>query len=397
MNDVDITSFFSENYPIIYFFLARYTKKIPDNVPSDSLELAKGYFADLSNLDVDAFEKLVVKKYFPDEDVAERLKSDIKKAIPVVEKLINDISRDESLENYRKESINQTLRQEFSNQIQPIMYDVSESRISLFENDRVAFDIIIHNNDVDKKSTIVSFDVSIKKVFLIDNPFIIDGMNSNSERIIMFSRGRNYEDDSFLDNHRIISHEKRLSNTLKRRQEISIFEETIVSPEIDNVKSIINTALPGFVESDDDGSFLVNKEKKLSLSNLATGSKLFLILKILIEKNQLDKETLLILDEPESHLHPEWENIFAQIVVLLAKEVGVKILLTTHSSNFMLAIDAYTKKLDYLENTNFYKTERQSDDSVSYKLLNDNLEEIYDDFFEYFSEMKRLRDENSYL
>ena len=107
----------------------------------------------------------------------------------------------------------------------------------------------------------------------------------------------------------------------------------------------------------------------------------------------MDENTVLILDEPESHLHPEWENIVAEITVLLAKKLGVKILLTTHSSNFMLAVDAYMKKYDFIDKTNFYKTKIIDDGLVKYDLVNENMEKIYEEFYVPFSRMKQLRDE----
>lgn len=102
--------------------------------------------------------------------------------------------------------------------------------------------------------------------------------------------------------------------------------------------------------------FYVNGTTNLNAANLATGSKVFSIMKILLERGEIDKDTLLVLDEPEAHLHPKWQNAFAEIIMILVKEVGCNVLLTTHSSNFMLAIDAYMRKYGMDEKCNFYKT-----------------------------------------
>ena len=78
---------------------------------------------------------------------------------------------------------------------------------------------------------------------------------------------------------------------------------------------------------------------RLHVNNLATGSKMFFIIKKLLLNGLINENAVLVLDEPESHLHPEWINKFAEILVVLIKDVKVNILLTTHSPNLMLALD----------------------------------------------------------
>ena len=125
---------------------------------------------------------------------------------------------------------------------------------------------------------------------------------------------------------------------------------------------------------------------------MATGSKMFSILKILLERGEIDEATLLIFDEPEAHLHPSWQNKFAEIIVMLVKFLNVGVLLTSHSPNFVLAIDAYMRKYDIANKTNFYKTDTLSDGFVKYTNQNDDLGQIYSDFTKYLSEVKALRD-----
>ena len=115
------------------------------------------------------------------------------------------------------------------------------------------------------------------------------------------------------------------------------------------------------------------------------------MIKILLEKGELDSTTMLILDEPEAHLHPMWQNSFAEIIVLLVKELGVNILLTTHSPNFVLALDAYMREYDIAQQTNFYQTHTLSDGFVQYYCVNDDMGTIYQDFMQYLSEVKMLR------
>ena len=60
----------------------------------------------------------------------------------------------------------------------------------------------------------------------------------------------------------------------------------------------------------------------INLLDCATGIKSFAILQILLKNGYLDNKTLLIIDEPEAHLHPQWIVEFARIITLLNKELG---------------------------------------------------------------------------
>ena len=42
----------------------------------------------------------------------------------------------------------------------------------------------------------------------------------------------------------------------------------------------------------------------------------------------------MILDEPEIHLHPEWQLAYAELIVLLEKKFDLSIVVTTHSRDF---------------------------------------------------------------
>ena len=83
------------------------------------------------------------------------------------------------------------------------------------------------------------------------------------------------------------------------------------------------------------------------------------------------------------------------MIVLLVKELDVNIVLTTHSSNFVLALDAYMRKYSIEDKTNFYRTNATADGRVDYSCINDDIGSIYQDFLQYFSEVKILR--NQYL
>ena len=59
------------------------------------------------------------------------------------------------------------------------------------------------------------------------------------------------------------------------------------------------------------------------------------------------------LDEPEIHLHPAWQVIFAELIVLIQKEFNMHILLNTHSPYFLNAIEIYAENIILKKNVIF--------------------------------------------
>lgn len=76
----------------------------------------------------------------------------------------------------------------------------------------------------------------------------------------------------------------------------------------------------------------------LDLFNCATGLKSFSILQMLFQNGSLNSKTLLVLDEPEAHLHPQWIVEYARLVVRLHKLIGAKFLIASHNPDMVRAI-----------------------------------------------------------
>jgi AAA15 family ATPase/GTPase len=94
-------------------------------------------------------------------------------------------------------------------------------------------------------------------------------------------------------------------------------------------------------------------DNKLYVSNMASGEKMFGILQKLAKLGLLSSDHLLIFDEPENHLHPQWQVKLAEILVTLV-ENNVSILLTTHSATLIDALQEFAEAKDLLNKTNFY-------------------------------------------
>ena len=90
----------------------------------------------------------------------------------------------------------------------------------------------------------------------------------------------------------------------------------------------------------------------------------------------LEQNGTIILDEPEIHLHPEWQLIFAELIVLIQKKFGMHILLNTHSPYFLNAIEVYSTKYGIEDKCKYYMTNANQDGSVI-EDVSDNIEKIY--------------------
>lgn len=94
-----------------------------------------------------------------------------------------------------------------------------------------------------------------------------------------------------------------------------------------------------FSEVDPDTGKLNNYD----LNNVSEGLKSFGVIELLLRYRIFKDKDILIIDEPEVHLHPEWQLKYAQIIVNLQRAFNLRVLITTHSPNFMLAIKYYSR------------------------------------------------------
>ena len=123
-------------------------------------------------------------------------------------------------------------------------------------------------------------------------------------------------------------------------------------------KTLLNTKV--FYKSNDTNI----ESKSLDIRNVSAGLKSFLIIKTLFEKGILEENGVIILDEPEVHLHPEWQVLFAELIVLIQKEFNMHILLTTHSPYFLYAVELFTKKYEINEKCKIYFSKKKDEKAI---------------------------------
>ncbi|MBR0281439.1 MAG: AAA family ATPase [Oscillibacter sp.] len=321
------------------------------------------------------------------ETPAETVARIIRNYLNSLQTLFEGINGDPLLEGYFQNSLNSAIRAEFDNEIQPIRDTTTPSEVSLSEGDSPYIKVKMQGQHVVES---MFHEIPWKKAYFVDNSIALD---TNFGRTIISSSPREINSDSYVNPRRFRRHVARLSAILRGGEELSPIEQLILDEKLAPLKAKINAVVPGtFDFSGTDEVYVFPDGYPLHLINLASGSKMFSIMKILLEKGLLDENTMLILDEPEVHLHPEWQNRFAEVIVLLVKELHINVLLTTHSSNFMLALDAYVRKYEIRELANFYQARRLNDEFVTHDCVTNRMEVIYQDFVKPLAEMDVLRD-----
>jgi len=133
-----------------------------------------------------------------------------------------------------------------------------------------------------------------------------------------------------------------------------------------------------------------NSKVALDIKNVSTGLKTFVILKTLLLNGSLEENGIMVLDEPEIHLHPEWQLIFAELIVLMHKEYNMHILLNTHSPYFLDAIEVYSNKHGISSRCKYYLAE----DNQGYSSItdvSDSIEKIYERLAQPLQHLEDLR------
>ena len=203
----------------------------------------------------------------------------------------------------------------------------------------------------------------IHKAIYIDNPFVVDELSGN------------YDGLSTM--------ESELKKLILKQNQRDIFDGVVESVKtkerLREISEILKTVVDGdIIFGQREEIYLKNDNlnKPLSVHNLSTGIKSFTVLKMLLEKGCLKDKDVLILDEPEIHLHPQWQIVYAQLIVLLQKNFDLSIIVTTHSPYFADALDLFSHKYEINKKVNYYLASN-IDEGAIIERVTDNIDLIY--------------------
>ena len=217
----------------------------------------------------------------------------------------------------------------------------------------------------------------------IDDPFVVDELDLpyGKRRSSMQLFGTSYD------------HRNHLKNSLLREgYEPNIITKIITNKKFDEIfaKIGLNHESPT-IPFEANNRVRNKEEKKLNIRNLSTGMKTFWIIKTLLMNETIQQNGTIILDEPEIHLHPEWQLIFAELIVLLQKEFEMHILLNTHSPYFLEAIEVYSDFHGVADKCKYYLAENIDENNSVITDTTDNTEPIYKKLARPFQELENVR------
>lgn len=245
------------------------------------------------------------------------------------------------------------------------------------ENNIASIDLIIKgktNKIIFDQNKCKNFNEEIiigNNIYYIDNPFIIDKINNSSNGYTLI--------------------EKKLLDSLTKAYSNNMLENIIDSVQnkeiLDKIEKLFDDAVNGKINKMGSYYYL----DKLRFENLSTGIKSFLIIRMILGNGVLKKKDLLVLDEPEIHLHPEWQLLYAETIVLLQKYLDLTITITTHSPYFLEAINGYSKQHKIHNKVNFYFAEADDNNNVTINNVNDNINLIFKKIADPLKKLRNMR------
>lgn len=201
--------------------------------------------------------------------------------------------------------------------------------------------------------------------YYINTPFSLDSLNER--RMAIF--GSNPMSRNIVD--AILQAQAEINEDSMT----NILDTVLNKKELDDVRSIIKKAYSGDTIIDHGRYFYIENGIPFDFRNISAGLKSFAIIERLLETGVLKKKDVLILDEPEIHLHSEWQIIYAELIVILQKTFDLTILLVTHSFQFLESLNFFMKKYGIWDKGNYYMPE-SNEKGIIMKSFDNNSDEL---------------------
>jgi hypothetical protein len=123
-------------------------------------------------------------------------------------------------------------------------------------------------------------------------------------------------------------------------------DELSVETVIHDILKKIRTTIGGQIRKDDvddNYKYYDLNNATYNLKNVASGVKVFSFLELFLSSDDVYGKKMIILDEPETSLHPEWQVFLSEILVEMV-DLNFQILLITHSPFIIQGIKYYSRK-----------------------------------------------------
>ncbi len=263
----------------------------------------------------------------------------------LIHKLEDIISQPENKQKSIENALTKVFRSEFDANI--LSHHKKAGYIKLYENDLLLLDVKIDNNN----NVLLQNDaepIELNEATFIETPLILNShdllIRSQTGLDITKRRSR------ILGVPYTTLHTKDLFDKLKLYNFSFDFDELFESDIIHDISNIIGGEIIYDVEEKD--FVYIKSDHRVPIKNTASGIKSFGLIQLLIDNGFVNRTSIVILDEPEIHLHPKWQVEYAKIISILAK-YDIPILVTSHSPYMIEALKRYSDKYDIEHKTSF--------------------------------------------
>lgn len=336
-------------------------------------------FVDDSRLDdlMQTFEE-VIAEHYSNPNLSKEARS-------IIEKLEDEVraiaSEPEDSRSAIEQAFNKVFTAEFDSEV--LLVGATEGHVQLWEGETCLIDLKV---DAGNKVTLLNEvePIEFKDATFVETPLILNfhDVLLRSQTLLEINK------EPFIPSLPYTTlHTKDLFNKLKQPDTGNYSE---ITTSLSSKISHIISGKIGF--SRDARDFVFETEgKQIPIKNTASGIKAFGLLQVLLANDFLDKNYLLILDEPENHLHPKWQIKLAEILVLLAKN-DIFVVVSAHSPYMIEALERYSEKYNIKDKSGFYLARNREIENKN------KLEEIFSllsEPFTVFEQMdaEALRDE----
>jgi predicted ATPase len=270
--------------------------------------------------------------------------------------------------DYIKKALKLAFMSEFGSEISS-KFNEEETLIKFTEGNNDILDITIIK---DRIKTINSFDeLYFNDATYIESPMILQMYDVISKSVAFFEEEelftKEFNNRSLSRRPQTVFHMKDLINKMENAQ---YFKNINSDPQEDEDLSLYNhisNLIGGEVSfKKQQKDFVFSKKSKKSVmniksTNLATGIKSFGVIQLLLKAGLLHERSLLILDEPEIHLHPKWQVEYCRLIIELIKR-DINVLVTTHSPYVLQALKVFVEQVNLEDSkVNFYFAEKDTD------------------------------------
>lgn len=278
------------------------------------------------------------------------------------------------------------LRQEFSNYL---ISDVSFEKsavLSIKEENNDQLLLNYKNNRLDEYQCLFQLSQPYQEAIYLDDAFLLENLSSSIEEKVFGAAPS--------EKLQLVSeapHRRRLLEQIKHRKP----EEKYLRDK--RIKAIFAEILSGglMLKHGSYYFFQKNAAKGIPFDALSSGMKTFAVLQLIIENGLVMDSDYLILEEPEVHLHPQWQVKLAELIVYLSTVYSTKVLVTSHSPYFIEALSIYSAKQKQPTRIKFYNAQLDKKELGTSTIVDvtDQLETIYAEMYRSLIYLEELRAE----